>query len=505
MARTPVVRLTRELENLEAVLQAFPEGGGRADLLAAYVESYGPLHQRTLVRRLSELVHSGRIEVTGRGPATAYRIPTRAASEGRPVAVEPEVATPGVTSVGGALSPEGEFADAVSASPDDHVDKHAQPLVLSPTGAEIRALARRPITEKPQVVHYDETLLRDYEPGSSWYLSPEQRGRLWRLGHTPAADRPAGTYAKHIYELLLIDLSWASSRLEGNQYTRIDTKNLLDLNIRAPDKTDLDAVMIINHRRAIDLLVNGADDESIGYNRYTFCNLHSLLSEGLLRSPADEGRLRRSPVGIENSPYVPVNVPQRVEELFDLMLAKVAAIPDAFEQAFFLLVHIPYLQPFEDVNKRTSRLAANLPLFRANVSPLSYLNASERDYIDATLGVYEERRVDLLRDVFLWLYEISCRRYAQARQDVSAPDPMRVLYRTQLSSFVHDVVVGGDSPTPAEAAVWATQHDVPGQHVARFAELAMELLAALHDGALSRYGVRPSQFAAWTDRTRPQR
>lgn len=219
-----------------------------------------------------------------------------------------------------------------------------------------------------------------------------------------------------------------------------------------------------------------------------------------MRYAADEGRLRRSSVGIEDSPFIPVNVPQRIEEPVDLMLVKVAAIPDAFEQTFFLMVHIPYLQPFEDVNKRTSRLAANLPLMQANLSPLSYVNASHRDYIDATLGVYEERRIDMLRDVFLWLYELSCRRYQDARRDVRAPDPVRARYRTELNDFVRRAVVGGVMPTKTDAAAWASGGSVLNEHVPRFAEIAIDLLDALHDGALSRYGLRSSEFSTWRAR-----
>jgi len=72
-----------------------------------------------------------------------------------------------------------------------------------------------------------------------------------------------------------------------------------------------------------------------------------------------------------------------------------------------MLVHLPYLQPFADINKRTSRLAANLPLFRANLCPLTFLDVPEQAYSRATLGVYEMTRVELLRDLYVWAYERS--------------------------------------------------------------------------------------------------
>ncbi len=85
------------------------------------------------------------------------------------------------------------------------------------------------------------------------------------------------------------------------------------------------------------------------------------------------------------------------------------------------MVHLPYLQPFDDVNKRVSRLAANIPLIRSNLSPLSFTDVSQSAYTDAILGVYELNDVSLLRDVFFWAYERSAARYAAARQSSGSP------------------------------------------------------------------------------------
>ena len=127
------------------------------------------------------------------------------------------------------------------------------------------------------------------------------------------------------------------------------------------------------------------------------------------------GRLRRISVGIERSVFRPLEVPQIIEECFDQLLATSSAIIDPFEQAFFVMVQLPYLQPFDDVNKRVSRLAANIPLIKANLSPLSFGDVSRGLYADATLGVYELTRVELLRDVFIWAYKRSAAHYAAVR------------------------------------------------------------------------------------------
>lgn len=89
------------------------------------------------------------------------------------------------------------------------------------------------------------------------------------------------------------------------------------------------------------------------------------------------------------------------------------------------MLHFSYLQPFEDVNKRVSRLAANLPFIRENLSPLSFVDVPERAYIEGLLGVYELNRIELLRDVFVWAYERSCARYSAVRQSLGEPDLIR--------------------------------------------------------------------------------
>jgi len=106
--------------------------------------------------------------------------------------------------------------------------------------------------------------------------------------------------------------------------------------------------MILNHKDAIELLVANADE--IGFNRYTILNLHALLAD-----PSAVGRLRHIIVGIDGSTFHPLEGPGLIEECFDQLIATAAAIDDPFEQAFFMMVQLPYLQPFEDANKQVCR------------------------------------------------------------------------------------------------------------------------------------------------------
>jgi hypothetical protein len=295
---------------------------------------------------------------------------------------------------------------------------------------------------------------------------------------------------------LLIDLSWNSSRLEGNTYSLLDTKRLIELGEEAKGRAHLEAQMILNHKDAIEFLVGAA--EEIGFNRYTILNLHALLANNLLADPTAVGRLRYIAVGIERSSFHPLEVPQLIEENFDQTLATASAITDPFEQAFFVMVQLPYLQPFDDANKRVSRLAANIPLIKGNLSPLSFADVPRRTYTEAVLGVYELKKVDLLRDVFIWAYERSAARYAAVRQSLGEPDPFRLRYRDQLRALIADLVrarVGRKDAAPRIAG-WS-QKEIDPDDRSRFVEIVEAELDSLHEGNFARYQIRPSEFVAW--------
>jgi Fic family protein len=315
------------------------------------------------------------------------------------------------------------------------------------------------------------------------------------LGQTTQGDQPAGTYARQILQRLLIDLSWNSSRLEGNTYSLLDTQRLLALGQASSEKSATDAQMILNHKEAIEFLVESAGE--IGFNRYTITNLHGLLSNNLLPDPRASGRLRTHAVGIHLSVYTPLAIPQLIEENFNLLLAKADAIQDTFEQAFFAMVHIPYLQPFDDVNKRVSRLAVNIPLNKKNLAPLSFVDVPKDLYIQGLLGVYEQQNVALLKDVFLWAYERSCLRYAALRQSLGEPDKFRLQYRDAIRTLVTTIVAQGMAQPEALKEIEGYARQVSENNRSRFVEVVETELLSLHAGNIARYRIRPSEFANW--------
>ncbi len=441
-------------------IQDSPTGLALSELLAQHPD----VARRTAQRWISQLIKDGRIVAVGEGRARRY------------LAVKTAAALP---------SPTGR-------------DVFPNHIPLATDSRDVLAYVDQPLeTRKP--VGYQRDFLEGYQPNRTWYLPEPLRRQLRKMGDTGQAGLPAGTYSRAILNRLLIDLSWASSHLEGNTYTRLDTRELIEHGKVAQGKTAIETQMILNHKAAIELLVENAD--ITGFNRYTLLNLHSALSENLLPNPADEGRLRQHAVEIAKSVYRPLAVPAQISEMLDIMLEKANQIADPFEQSFFVMVHLPYLQPFADVNKRTSRLAANLPLIRVNLCPLTFLDVPERAYSRATLGVYELTRIELFRDLYLWAYERSTQEYLAIKQDLAEPDPLRLAYRDVIKQTVREVVTHPDQD-PLEVIRLSIAERVDGADVENVEAIIIEELRRLHEGVLARYGLRPSEFSQWQVRQR---
>ena len=453
----------QELEKIATLLAPREAGLGIAKLEQACKTEGLDFDRRTLQRRLGELVKANRVIKHGEGRASRYLL--------TPIT--------GVTHI--------------TQAPDVLVATGEVYVPLSHHGQEVKALVRRPITER-KPVGYNRTFLEGYEPNRSAYLPDSVRGRLHALGRSPVTNHAAGTYARDILNRLLIDLSWSSSRLEGNTYSRLETQNLIEFGHAADGKDQREAQMILNHKAAIEMLVDHA--EEIGFDTFTFFNLHALLSENLLMDPDASGRLRTTIIEIGGSVFQPLAVPQQIEDYFRLILAKTNAIRDPFEQAFLLMAHIPYLQPFLDVNKRVSRLGANIPLIKHNLSPLSFVDVPERAYVDGTLGVYEFNRVELLQDVFVWAYERSCQRYVAIKDSLPEPDPLRLRNREALINVVSEIVRDGKPIETRFIRELAASLVKPGD-LGQFVAMAFNDLHHLHEGNIARYRLRLSEYRSW--------
>lgn len=457
--------LENELKEIEAVVGRHPDGVGVQGIAR---ELGADTPRRTLQYRLGRLVDMGRLAREGQGPSTTYRLPRSLEAGGHATAGSPEARM------------------TVDAVPDD----------LKRLRHELR---QRYLSQPANVrapVGYRREFLDSYVPNVSAYLSVEERTRLRGMGRLAQTAEPAGTHARRILDRTLIDLSWNSSRLEGNTYSLLETKRLIELGEPNEGRDIRETQMILNHKHAIEFLVENANE--VGFDHRTILNLHAILAENLLPDPAAPGRLRRMPVGIGASAYRPLDVPAQVEECFDRVLATAQAIDDPFEQALFCLVQIPYLQAFDDVNKRVSRLAANIPFIKNNLSPLSFNDVPRGYYSDAILLVYEQNETRLMKNLFLWAYERSAGRYGAIRQSVGEPDPFRLRHREALRELVGEVVRNRlDVESAAtRVAAWVAANIETGERD-RFREVAETELLGLHEGNYARYRVSADEFDAW--------
>ncbi|MCH8537560.1 MAG: Fic family protein [Alkalimonas sp.] len=436
------------------------EAAGAGLTLAELLVKHPAIARRTAQRTIAKLIASGQVIGQGEGRARRYYAADH---------------QPGVSHLSGRVD---HFPDFIPVSADSQ---------------DILAYIDQPV-EARKPVGYQHDFLDSYLPNKTWYLSESLRRQLHKMGRTLDRTEPAGTYSRAILSRLLIDLSWASSHLEGNTYSRLDTRELIEQGKAAYGKAAVETQMILNHKTAIELLVENVD--SADFSRYTIMNLHSALAENLLANPADEGRIRQHAVDIGKSVYRPLSTPQQIESVLDAMLNKANQIQDPFEQSFFIMVHLPYLQPFADINKRTSRLAANLPLFRANLCPLTFLDVPEQAYSRATLGVYEMTRVELLRDLYVWAYERSTQEYLAIKQDLAEPDPLRLAWRDFIRQTIFGVVTQPDAE-PFSTIQQAVIEQVPEHDRPKVQALVIEELRRLHEGVLARYGLRPSEYHSW--------
>lgn len=406
----------------------------------------------TVNRYLATLVASGVILREGSGPATSYRI----------------------------------------AAPTTDTSSRAITLPWSAKALELRAQLEAPMgTRTP--VSYQRQFVDGYVPNQSSLLPTHLAESLLATGRAQG-QQPASTYARKVLEQLLIDLSWHSSRLEGNRKSLLDTRKLFAQGRSTGD--DLDATMLLNHKDAIEFMVDAVPE--YGITAPVVRNIQSLLMQGLLDNPDAVGAIRNTVVNITNSVYLPTQAPALLEEMLGLVIEKARHIKNPVESAFFLWVNIAYLQPFEDGNKRTSRLCANLPLMLSNCAPLSFLDVEQADYAIAVTGVYERLDVTLAVELFAWTYHRSIEKYKVILESMGVPDPFRARYREHLGDAIRQVVTEDASAMEACAAL-----ALPEPDLIAFQALLRKELQHLEPFNCARYRLAIRKTEDWIRKGRP--
>lgn len=345
-------------------------------------------------------------------------------------------------------------------------------------------------------VAYDHELLDSYVPNETTYLRPEEREGLH------VACEP-GTWQRGVQQdreirRFMSDLSYASSRLEGVDYGHLATKSFFEEDTPITNLAPVDRKVLMNHFQAAKFIIEGIHQPSregdVGINEHDIRSVHAILSSGLLTNPMRQGAMRATAVKIGSSSYIPPSIPAEIKRLFSQVVQKAARIADPYEQSLFLLVHLPYMQPFDDCNKRVARLCTNIPLLRNGILPISWLDVNKDDMEIGLAAVYEQRDPRMLAEVFVQACHRSFESFTitQAARD---PDEIDLRYDNELRQAIRDVVLEGNTAVQVPPGVEAADE-------AEFVNRATQILRACVDNPFvgAAYGLRLPDIQRFAER-----
>ena len=315
----------------------------RADIGNALTSEMG---ERTLKRIIANCVEKGNIEVVGKGPATRYRL-----------------------------------------TPQAHL---TMPLNLD-------TYFNKDIDERTVQKSFNFDLIRGILPNVSLFTDEEiailhDAHSEFRRHLTDMTDLE---YRKEM-ERLGIDLSWKSSQIEGNTYSLLETERLLKEKQTAGGKTKEEAIMLLNHKDALDFILDEPDYlKEISLSRIE--EIHALLTKEL----GVEGNIRHRRVGITGTNYQPLDNEFQIREALEDSCMLINSKNDVFEKALLALVLLSYIQAFTDGNKRTARIISNGILIAYGSCPISFRSVDSVDYKKAMLMFYEQNNITAFKQIFI--------------------------------------------------------------------------------------------------------
>ncbi len=212
-------------------------------------------------------------------------------------------------------------------------------------------------------------------------------------------------YKKEL-ERLAIDLSWKSSQIEGNTYSLLETERLLKEKETAKGKTKDEALMLLNHKDALDFII--AKPSYINpLNLAKIESIHSILMKGL----GVARNIRKRSVGISGTNYKPLDNEHQIREALEDMCKLINKQKNVFEKAFLVLLLISYIQAFSDGNKRTARIISNALLIKNNYCPISFRTIDSIEYKKAMLIFYEQNNISAFKKIFINQFEFAVKTY----------------------------------------------------------------------------------------------
>ncbi len=302
--------------------------------------------ESTLKRLLRSLVNEGMIEVSGRGPATRYKL-------------------------------------------------SAQAQVTMPL--DLDTYFEKDIDEREVQEAFNFELIRDVLPRVEIFTAGELE-KLYNAQKMFEHNTEGMTKLEYRKEMerLGVDLSWKSSQIEGNTYSLLETERLLKDKQTASGKTKEEAVMLLNHKDALDFVLDEPDYlEEISVHRIE--EIHSILTKEL----GVDQNIRHRRVGVTGTNYRPLDNEFQIREALEDSCALINGKKNVFEKAILALVLLSYIQAFADGNKRTARITSNAILIANGYCPISFRTVDSIDYKKAMLMFYEQNNIAAFKKIFI--------------------------------------------------------------------------------------------------------
>ena len=325
----------------------------RAEIMAGLTETPS---DSTMKRLLSAAVKEGNVETVGRGPATKYRLTPQAH-----VTIPLDLATYFDKDIDEREVQESFNFDLI---------REVLPKVEIFTKEELEVLS---------------TAQKEFEKNTEGMTDLEYRKEMERLG---------------------VDLSWKSSQIEGNTYSLLETERLLKDKQTASGKTKEEAIMLLNHKDALDFVLDVPDYlKELSVHRIE--DIHSILTKEL----GVDRNIRHRRVGITGTNYRPLDNEFQIREALEDTCTLVNGKDNIFEKALLTLVLLSYIQAFVDGNKRTARITSNAILIANGYCPISFRTVDSIDYKKAMLMFYEQNNIAAFKNIFIEQFLFAVKTY----------------------------------------------------------------------------------------------
>jgi Fic family protein len=272
---------------------------------------------------------------------------------------------------------------------------------------EIDQYYKNDIDERTIVESFNFSLLTEILPNVNLFTESELKklSNLQNEFTQNISELSEFQYKKEL-ERLAIDLSWKSSQIEGNTYSLLETEKLLKEKETASGKTKEEAVMLLNHKEAIDFIVDNPD-YLYPLTVSKIEDIHSILTKEL----AVDRNIRKRRIGISGTNYRPIDNEFQIKEALSKMCDLINEKVNVFEQALLALILISYIQPFVDGNKRTARIVSNAILINHKYCPISFRTVDSIDYKKAMLLFYEQNNITAFKKIFIEQFEFAVKTY----------------------------------------------------------------------------------------------